>query len=85
MIQKHIRGWLQRKKFLREKQAALIIQRYFRGQQTVRYVGTKEECGIVELSSPLTSMGRGLSRTKGLFPGTWGTDVCVGPQGGHEP
>uniref|UniRef100_A0A8C4LU83 Unconventional myosin-Va n=1 Tax=Equus asinus TaxID=9793 RepID=A0A8C4LU83_EQUAS len=36
MIQKHIRGWLQRKKFLREKQAALIIQRYFRGQQTVR-------------------------------------------------
>uniref|UniRef100_A0A2K6SIL0 Myosin VC n=1 Tax=Saimiri boliviensis boliviensis TaxID=39432 RepID=A0A2K6SIL0_SAIBB len=36
MIQKHIRGWLQRKKFLRERQAALIIQQYFRGQQTVR-------------------------------------------------
>ncbi|XP_006831700.1 PREDICTED: unconventional myosin-Vc [Chrysochloris asiatica] len=36
VIQKHIRGWLQRKKFLREKQAALIIQQYFRGQHTVR-------------------------------------------------
>ncbi|XP_037585884.1 unconventional myosin-Vc isoform X3 [Cebus imitator] len=36
MIQKHIRGWLQRKKFLRERRAALIIQQYFRGQQTVR-------------------------------------------------
>ncbi|KAM6201370.1 unconventional myosin-Vc [Rhynchocyon petersi] len=36
MIQKHIRGWLQKKKFLRERQAALTIQQYFRGQQTVR-------------------------------------------------
>ncbi|XP_006511002.1 unconventional myosin-Vc isoform X2 [Mus musculus] len=36
MIQKHVRGWLQRRKFLRERQAALTIQRYFRGQQTVR-------------------------------------------------
>ncbi|KAI4540537.1 hypothetical protein MG293_009578 [Ovis ammon polii] len=36
VIQKHVRGWLQRKKFLRERQAALIIQQYFRGQQTVR-------------------------------------------------
>ncbi|XP_036910546.1 unconventional myosin-Vc isoform X1 [Sturnira hondurensis] len=36
LIQKHIRGWLQRKKFLRERQAALIIQQYFRGQHTVR-------------------------------------------------
>uniref|UniRef100_A0A8D0Z099 Myosin VC n=1 Tax=Sus scrofa TaxID=9823 RepID=A0A8D0Z099_PIG len=36
VIQKHIRGWLQRKKFLRERRAALIIQQYFRGQQTVR-------------------------------------------------
>ncbi|DAA25282.1 TPA: myosin VC [Bos taurus] len=35
-IQKHVRGWLQRKKFLRERQAALIIQQYFRGQKTVR-------------------------------------------------
>uniref|UniRef100_A0A8D0P9H0 Myosin VC n=1 Tax=Sus scrofa TaxID=9823 RepID=A0A8D0P9H0_PIG len=32
VIQKHIRGWLQRKKFLRERRAALIIQQYFRGQ-----------------------------------------------------
>ncbi|XP_053783636.1 unconventional myosin-Vc isoform X2 [Desmodus rotundus] len=36
LIQKHIRGWLQRKKFLRERQAALIMQQYFRGQRTVR-------------------------------------------------
>ncbi|XP_047718099.1 unconventional myosin-Vc isoform X1 [Prionailurus viverrinus] len=36
VIQKHIRGWLQRKKFLRERQAVLTIQQYFRGQQTVR-------------------------------------------------
>ncbi|XP_045385447.1 unconventional myosin-Vc isoform X4 [Lemur catta] len=36
MIQKHIRGWLQRRKFLRERRAAVTIQQYFRGQQTVR-------------------------------------------------
>ncbi|KAK7832671.1 hypothetical protein U0070_026867 [Myodes glareolus] len=36
VIQKHVRGWLQRRKFLRERQAALTIQQYFRGQQTVR-------------------------------------------------
>ncbi|PKU48096.1 unconventional myosin-vc [Limosa lapponica baueri] len=36
MIQKSVRGWLQRKKFLRVKQAAIIIQQYFRGQRTVR-------------------------------------------------
>ncbi|XP_054980528.1 unconventional myosin-Vc [Sorex araneus] len=36
LIQKHVRGWLQRKKFLRERRAALTLQRYFRGQQTVR-------------------------------------------------
>uniref|UniRef100_A0A8B9GJG9 Myosin VC n=1 Tax=Amazona collaria TaxID=241587 RepID=A0A8B9GJG9_9PSIT len=37
VIQKSVRGWLQRKKFLCIKQAALIIQQYFRGQRTVRY------------------------------------------------
>ncbi|KAM4829772.1 unconventional myosin-Vc [Thomomys bottae] len=36
VIQKHVRGWLQRKKFLRERRAAMTIQQYFRGQQTVR-------------------------------------------------
>ncbi|NXD06353.1 MYO5C protein, partial [Nothocercus nigrocapillus] len=35
-IQKSVRGWLQRKKFLLIKQAAIIIQQYFRGQRTVR-------------------------------------------------
>uniref|UniRef100_A0A8B9GQM5 Myosin VC n=1 Tax=Amazona collaria TaxID=241587 RepID=A0A8B9GQM5_9PSIT len=34
VIQKSVRGWLQRKKFLCIKQAALIIQQYFRGQRT---------------------------------------------------
>nr|XP_004662536.2 unconventional myosin-Vc isoform X1 [Jaculus jaculus] len=36
IIQKHVRGWLQRRKFLRERRAAVVIQRYSRGQQTVR-------------------------------------------------
>ncbi|XP_060043569.1 unconventional myosin-Vc isoform X2 [Erinaceus europaeus] len=36
LIQKHVRGWLQRRKFLQKRQAALTIQQYFRGQQTVR-------------------------------------------------
>uniref|UniRef100_A0A8B9VV74 Myosin VC n=1 Tax=Anas zonorhyncha TaxID=75864 RepID=A0A8B9VV74_9AVES len=35
MIQKSVRGWLQRKKFLRIKQAAVTIQQYFRGQQAI--------------------------------------------------
>uniref|UniRef100_A0A8B9NME2 Myosin VC n=1 Tax=Accipiter nisus TaxID=211598 RepID=A0A8B9NME2_9AVES len=35
MIQKSVRGWLHRKKFLRMKQAAIIIQQYFRGQQAI--------------------------------------------------
>uniref|UniRef100_A0A8C0IFQ9 Myosin VC n=1 Tax=Bubo bubo TaxID=30461 RepID=A0A8C0IFQ9_BUBBB len=35
VIQKSVRGWLQRKKFLRIKQAAIIIQQYFRGQQAI--------------------------------------------------
>ncbi|XP_072258475.1 unconventional myosin-Vc isoform X2 [Pyxicephalus adspersus] len=36
MIQKNIRGWVQRKKFLRAKLAAIVIQQYFRGQRSVR-------------------------------------------------
>ncbi|XP_069480944.1 unconventional myosin-Vc isoform X2 [Ambystoma mexicanum] len=35
-IQKNIRGWVQRKKFLRVKKAVIVIQQYFRGQRTVR-------------------------------------------------
>lgn len=49
LIQKHVRGWLQRKKFLRERQAALTIQQYFRGQHTVRYVGTKGDLKLCRL------------------------------------
>nr|XP_056721913.1 unconventional myosin-Vc [Euleptes europaea] len=36
VIQKNIRGWLQRKKFLHIRQAAITIQQYFRGQRAVR-------------------------------------------------
>ncbi|KAM4676381.1 unconventional myosin-Vc [Discoglossus pictus] len=36
MIQKNMRGWVQRKKFLHAKQAAIVIQQYFRGQRAVR-------------------------------------------------
>ncbi|XP_074773459.1 unconventional myosin-Vc isoform X1 [Athene noctua] len=36
VIQKSVRGWLQRKKFLHMKEAALTIQQYFRGQRAVR-------------------------------------------------
>uniref|UniRef100_A0A8C8SK88 Myosin VC n=1 Tax=Pelusios castaneus TaxID=367368 RepID=A0A8C8SK88_9SAUR len=38
VIQKNVRSWCQRKKFLRIKQAAVVIQQYFRGQRSVRYV-----------------------------------------------
>ncbi|XP_068131561.1 unconventional myosin-Vc isoform X3 [Hyperolius riggenbachi] len=36
MIQKNIRGWVQRKKFLHARNAAIVIQQYFRGQRSVR-------------------------------------------------
>nr|XP_014351998.1 PREDICTED: unconventional myosin-Vc isoform X2 [Latimeria chalumnae] len=35
-IQKNVRSWIQRKKFLRLKYAVITIQQYFRGQRTVR-------------------------------------------------
>ncbi|XP_075064108.1 unconventional myosin-Vc isoform X1 [Mixophyes fleayi] len=36
MIQKNIRGWVQRKKFLQARNAAIVIQQYVRGQRKVR-------------------------------------------------
>ncbi|XP_015147455.2 unconventional myosin-Vc isoform X2 [Gallus gallus] len=36
VIQKSVRGWLQRRRFLCLRRAALTIQQYFRGQRTVR-------------------------------------------------
>ncbi|XP_004639046.1 unconventional myosin-Vc isoform X2 [Octodon degus] len=42
VIQTRVRGWLQRRKFLRTRHAAVIIQRYFRGQQTVRKAVTAQ-------------------------------------------
>ncbi|XP_042351955.1 unconventional myosin-Vc isoform X2 [Plectropomus leopardus] len=35
-IQKHVRGWSQRRKYLRMRQAAIIIQQYIRGERTIR-------------------------------------------------
>ncbi|XP_038669468.1 unconventional myosin-Vc isoform X2 [Scyliorhinus canicula] len=37
-IQKNLRCWIQRKKFLEMKRAAIIIQQYVRGQRTIRHV-----------------------------------------------
>ncbi|XP_041031180.1 unconventional myosin-Vc isoform X2 [Carcharodon carcharias] len=37
-IQKNLRCWIQRKKFLKMKQAAIIIQQYVRGQRAIRHV-----------------------------------------------
>uniref|UniRef100_UPI00398E4D74 unconventional myosin-Vc n=1 Tax=Pristiophorus japonicus TaxID=55135 RepID=UPI00398E4D74 len=39
-IQKNLRCWIQRKKFLEMKQAAIVIQQYVRGQRAVRRVLT---------------------------------------------
>uniref|UniRef100_A0A3B4YC32 Myosin VC n=1 Tax=Seriola lalandi dorsalis TaxID=1841481 RepID=A0A3B4YC32_SERLL len=35
-IQKHIRGWSQRRKYLRVREAAIILQQYIRGKRTIR-------------------------------------------------
>uniref|UniRef100_A0A803VKA6 Myosin VC n=1 Tax=Ficedula albicollis TaxID=59894 RepID=A0A803VKA6_FICAL len=37
LIQKRVRGWLQRRSFLSTRRAAITLQQYFRGQRTVRY------------------------------------------------
>ncbi|EHB18143.1 Myosin-Vc [Heterocephalus glaber] len=42
VIQKRVRGWLQRRRFLHTRHAALVIQRYFRGQQSVRKAVTAQ-------------------------------------------
>ncbi|KAM4572314.1 unconventional myosin-Vc [Odontesthes bonariensis] len=35
-IQKHVRGWSQRRTYLRTREAAIVLQQYLRGQRTVR-------------------------------------------------
>ncbi|XP_044050304.1 unconventional myosin-Vc isoform X4 [Siniperca chuatsi] len=35
-IQKHVRGWSQRRKYLRIREAAIILQEYIRGKRTIR-------------------------------------------------
>uniref|UniRef100_A0A669P8R8 Myosin VC n=1 Tax=Phasianus colchicus TaxID=9054 RepID=A0A669P8R8_PHACC len=42
VIQKGVRGWRQRRRFLRVKQAAVTIQQYFRGQRAVRQAITAQ-------------------------------------------
>ncbi|XP_072134310.1 unconventional myosin-Vc isoform X2 [Mobula birostris] len=37
-IQKNLRCWIQRKKFLKLKQATVVIQQYVRGQRAIRHV-----------------------------------------------
>ncbi|XP_072291958.1 unconventional myosin-Vc [Eucyclogobius newberryi] len=36
VIQKHVRGWIQRQKYLRWRGAAIILQQYLRGQRKIR-------------------------------------------------
>uniref|UniRef100_A0A669P854 Myosin VC n=1 Tax=Phasianus colchicus TaxID=9054 RepID=A0A669P854_PHACC len=42
VIQKGVRGWRQRRRFLRVKQAAVTIQQYFRGQQAITAQALKQ-------------------------------------------
>ncbi len=37
-IQKHVRGWRQRRRFLHMRQAAITIQQYVRGKKQIRWV-----------------------------------------------
>ncbi|MCI4382023.1 hypothetical protein PGIGA_G00258860 [Pangasianodon gigas] len=39
-IQKHVRGWTQRRRYLRMRQAAIIIQQYIRGKRQIRRMVT---------------------------------------------
>ncbi|KPP78078.1 unconventional myosin-Vc-like [Scleropages formosus] len=41
-IQKHVRGWSQRRKFLQMRAAAIIIQQYVRGSRAIRQTVTAE-------------------------------------------
>ncbi|XP_047451958.1 unconventional myosin-Vc [Mugil cephalus] len=42
-IQKHVRGWRQRRKYLAIRGAAIILQQYIRGKRTVRKAVTAEK------------------------------------------
>ncbi|XP_027019679.2 unconventional myosin-Vc [Tachysurus fulvidraco] len=39
-IQKHVRGWAQRRRYLRMRQAAIIIQQYIHGKRQIRHMVT---------------------------------------------
>uniref|UniRef100_A0A8D2PIJ4 Myosin VC n=1 Tax=Zosterops lateralis melanops TaxID=1220523 RepID=A0A8D2PIJ4_ZOSLA len=42
LIQKRVRGWLQRRRFLSVRRAAVTVQQYFRGQQAITARNLKE-------------------------------------------
>uniref|UniRef100_A0A3Q3KRB3 Myosin VC n=1 Tax=Mastacembelus armatus TaxID=205130 RepID=A0A3Q3KRB3_9TELE len=41
-IQKHVRGWSQRRKYLCMREAAIILQQYIRGKRTIRAAALKQ-------------------------------------------
>uniref|UniRef100_A0A3Q1JUK3 Myosin VC n=1 Tax=Anabas testudineus TaxID=64144 RepID=A0A3Q1JUK3_ANATE len=41
-IQKHVRGWSRRRKYLRMREAAIILQQYIRGKRTIRAATLKQ-------------------------------------------
>uniref|UniRef100_A0AAQ4NYS0 Myosin VC n=1 Tax=Gasterosteus aculeatus aculeatus TaxID=481459 RepID=A0AAQ4NYS0_GASAC len=41
-IQKHVRGWCQRRKYLRMRAAAIILQQYIRGKKSIRLEALKQ-------------------------------------------
>uniref|UniRef100_A0AAQ4P2D2 Myosin VC n=1 Tax=Gasterosteus aculeatus aculeatus TaxID=481459 RepID=A0AAQ4P2D2_GASAC len=41
-IQKHVRGWCQRRKYLRMRAAAIILQQYIRGKKSIRAAALKQ-------------------------------------------
>uniref|UniRef100_A0AAQ5YCS6 Myosin VC n=1 Tax=Amphiprion ocellaris TaxID=80972 RepID=A0AAQ5YCS6_AMPOC len=41
-IQKHVRGWSQRRRYLAVRQAAIILQQYIRGKRTIRATTLKQ-------------------------------------------
>uniref|UniRef100_A0A670ZRU9 Myosin VB n=1 Tax=Pseudonaja textilis TaxID=8673 RepID=A0A670ZRU9_PSETE len=47
MIQKTVRGWMQRRKYRKTREAALIIQRFTRGYLTVRKKGDQAGTAII--------------------------------------
>lgn len=71
VIQKHVRGWLQRRRFLRERRAALTVQQYFRGQRTVRYVAQRGGTGVTPVTSQVNRQWGVLDPWRAARAGLW--------------